>query len=137
MDSLRAGGCGSLSSLPSLGDRIIDSVSQTRPTDGCGDLGRGWEPGARARASVPRIRLREGWLGQRWQTTSQETPLHGGSGSITSGCPHGAELVTFPLKMVARKLILKHKGTISSHLQVLPKGQVRAIFRLLESNLPP
>lgn len=47
-DSLRAGGCGSLSSLLSLGDRIIDSVSQTRPTDGCGDLGRGWESGARA-----------------------------------------------------------------------------------------
>lgn len=38
--------------------------------------------------------------------------------------------------MVARKLILKHKETISSHLQVLPKGQVRAIFRFLESDLP-
>lgn len=77
-----------------------------------------------------------GMAGPEPQTTSQETRLHGDSGSITSGCPHGAELVTFALKMVARKLMFKHKGTISSHLQVSPKGQVRAFFRLLESDLP-
>lgn len=67
--------------------------------------------------------------------------LHGDNGSITGGiqsscaCPHSAELGTFPLKMVARKLILNHKGTIARNLQVLPKGKVRAVFRLLESDL--
>lgn len=69
--------------------------------------------------------------------------LQGDSGSIAGGIqsncgrPHSAELVTFPLKMkmVARKLVLKHKGIISSNLQVLPKGKIWAIFRPLESDL--
>lgn len=36
--------------------------------------------------------------------------------------------VSLPFKMETTKVVLKHKGTISSDFQVLPKSKVRAIF---------
>lgn len=54
---------------------------------------------------------------------------------VQSWLPPQCRAGDISLKIIAKKLVLKHKGTIPTNPQVSPKGKVRAIFKLLKSEI--